>query len=107
MRRGRGVLSVPLVAICLGYSSPADRVGVASGAINAARQVGSVIGVALLGALVGRGTAFVSGLHTRDGHRGHGLPRRRGDHRAGRGATGLTAPRASTGRGNCDSLDIR
>ena len=33
----------------------------ASGAISAARQVGGVIGVALLGTLVG-GTTFVSGM---------------------------------------------
>ena len=35
----------------------------ASGVVNAARQVGGVIGIALLGALVsGTGAAFVSGL---------------------------------------------
>ena len=37
--------------------------GIASGIINAARQVGSVIGIALLGALVARRTTFISGLH--------------------------------------------
>jgi DHA2 family methylenomycin A resistance protein-like MFS transporter len=34
----------------------------ASGAINAARQVGGVIGVALLGSLVAGGGSFIAGL---------------------------------------------
>jgi MFS transporter, DHA2 family, methylenomycin A resistance protein len=70
------LLVVPLVAAGFGMSftmpavtsavvdtAPAERAGLASGAINAARQVGGVIGVALLGALVGAGGAgFVPGL---------------------------------------------
>ena len=39
-------------------SVPAQRSGLASGAINAARQIGSVIEVALLGALVGNGLSI-------------------------------------------------
>ena len=62
------LLIVPLVAAGFGMAftmpaattavmegAPGERAGLASGAINAARQIGSVIGVALLGALVGTG----------------------------------------------------
>jgi MFS transporter, DHA2 family, methylenomycin A resistance protein len=43
-------------------SAPADRVGIASGVLNAARQAGGAIGVALLGTLLA-GSSFVPGLH--------------------------------------------
>jgi MFS transporter, DHA2 family, methylenomycin A resistance protein len=43
-------------------SAPADRAGIASGVLNAARQAGGAIGVALLGTLLA-GSSFVSGLH--------------------------------------------
>ncbi len=78
------VLVLPLIAAGFGMaftmpaatttvveSAPAGRAGVASGAINASRQVGSTIGVALLGtlsvsaglpvAMAGGGTAFLLG----------------------------------------------
>jgi DHA2 family methylenomycin A resistance protein-like MFS transporter len=42
-------------------SAPADRTGIASGVLNAARQAGGAIGVALLGTLLAG--SFVSGLH--------------------------------------------
>jgi DHA2 family methylenomycin A resistance protein-like MFS transporter len=73
-----GLLVVPLIATGFGMSFtmpaattavveavPAERAGLASGTINAARQVGGVIGVAVLGALVtghGDGSDFVTGL---------------------------------------------
>ncbi len=70
-------LVVPLVATGLGMSlvmpaataavmeaAPADSGGIASGTLNAARQVGGVIGVALLGSLVAARGAFLGGLHT-------------------------------------------
>lgn len=42
---------------------PADRSGIASGSLNASRQVGGAIGIALLGAFIGGGAAhFVSGF---------------------------------------------
>jgi DHA2 family methylenomycin A resistance protein-like MFS transporter len=43
-------------------SAPAERVGIASGVLNAARQAGGAIGVALLGTLLAS-TSFVSGMH--------------------------------------------
>lgn len=43
-------------------AAPAHRTGVASGVLNAARQVGGAIGVALLGTLVAAGP-FVNGMH--------------------------------------------
>lgn len=44
-------------------AAPDERGGIASGVINAARQVGGVIGIALLGALVAHRATFVAGLH--------------------------------------------
>lgn len=43
-------------------SAPADRGGIASGVINAARQAGGVLGVAILGSLVSVPAAFIGGL---------------------------------------------
>ncbi|HEX8009146.1 MAG TPA: MFS transporter [Trebonia sp.] len=69
------ILVVPFIAAGLGMSftmpaataavmeaAPAERAGLASGTLNAARQVGGVIGVALLGTLVADHARFVSGL---------------------------------------------
>ncbi len=73
---GYPLLVLPLIAAGFGMSftmpaattavveaAPEGRAGLASGVINAARQVGGVVGIAVLGALVsGGGAAFVSGL---------------------------------------------
>ena len=69
------VLVVPFMAAGLGMSftmpaataavmeaAPPERGGLASGTLNAARQVGGVIGVALLGSLVAHRASFVPGL---------------------------------------------
>ncbi len=69
------VLVAPLIAAGFGMAftmpaataavidaAPADRAGIASGVLNAARQTGGAIGVALLGTLIA-GHAFVDGLH--------------------------------------------
>ncbi|GHO96401.1 MFS transporter [Reticulibacter mediterranei] len=43
--------------------APRSQSGIASGMLNVSRQVGGVIGVAILGALVGKQQAFLSGMH--------------------------------------------
>ena len=71
-----GLLVAPMVAVGFGMAftmpaataavmgaAPDGRGGTASGVINAARQVGGVIGIALLGALVAHRASFISGLH--------------------------------------------
>ncbi|WP_245614251.1 MFS transporter [Actinokineospora inagensis] len=44
-------------------AAPRDLAGLASGAVNTARQLGSVLGVAVLGALVATGLPFLTGFH--------------------------------------------
>ncbi len=69
------VLVVPLIAAGFGMAftmpaataaiieaAPAERAGIASGVLNAARQAGGAIGVALLGTLIA-GQSFVPGMH--------------------------------------------
>jgi MFS transporter, DHA2 family, methylenomycin A resistance protein len=53
---------MPAATTAVIESAPGERAGLASGAINAARQVGSVIGVAVLGALVGKGASDAGGI---------------------------------------------
>jgi DHA2 family methylenomycin A resistance protein-like MFS transporter len=55
------VLTLPAAPIAVIEASPGRPVGVASGALNAARQAGGAIGVALLGTLISG--AFVPGMH--------------------------------------------
>jgi DHA2 family methylenomycin A resistance protein-like MFS transporter len=54
--------TMPAATTAVVDNSPAGRAGAASGAINSARQIGGVIGVALLGGLVGEGSLSISGL---------------------------------------------
>ena len=56
-------LTMPAATASVIEAAPADRGGIASGVINAARQAGGVLGVALLGSMVHARTAFLSGLH--------------------------------------------
>jgi DHA2 family methylenomycin A resistance protein-like MFS transporter len=54
--------TMPAATAAVIEASPAERAGIASGVLGAARQAGGSIGVALLGALIA-GHAFVAGLH--------------------------------------------
>ena len=58
-----GGLTVPPMTAALLAAVPAERRGLASGVLNASRQGGGAIGVALFGALVGRSAGFVDGMH--------------------------------------------
>jgi DHA2 family methylenomycin A resistance protein-like MFS transporter len=59
---GLGLLVPPLTSTLLG-SVAKSRSGIAAGVLNATRQTGSVLGVAMFGALVGQSSAFIAGLH--------------------------------------------
>lgn len=55
-------LAVPTLIMIMLDSVPASQAGVAGGVLNAVRQVGSAVGVALFGALVGGHGSFLSGM---------------------------------------------
>jgi DHA2 family methylenomycin A resistance protein-like MFS transporter len=59
---GLGLLVPPLTAALLG-SVEKSRSGIAAGVLNATRQTGSVLGVALFGSLVGQPDTFMRGAH--------------------------------------------
>jgi DHA2 family methylenomycin A resistance protein-like MFS transporter len=59
---GLGLLVPPLTSTLLG-SVEKSRSGIAAGVLNATRQTGSVLGVALFGSLIGRASTFMSGTH--------------------------------------------
>jgi DHA2 family methylenomycin A resistance protein-like MFS transporter len=59
---GLGLLVPPLTSTLLG-SVEKSRSGIAAGVLNATRQTGSVLGVALFGSLIGQSGTFVSGVH--------------------------------------------
>jgi DHA2 family methylenomycin A resistance protein-like MFS transporter len=63
MSTGLGLLVPPLTSTLLD-SVEKSRSGIAAGVLNATRQTGSVLGVALFGSLVSRSSAFMTGLHT-------------------------------------------
>src|SRR5258707_12497483 len=62
MSSGLGLLVPPLTSTLLG-SVEKSRSGIAAGVLNATRQTGSVLGVALFGSLVSRSGAFMTGFH--------------------------------------------
>jgi DHA2 family methylenomycin A resistance protein-like MFS transporter len=62
MGAGLGLLVPPLTSTLLGSVEKA-RSGVAAGVLNATRQTGSVIGVALFGSLLEHKGAFMTGVH--------------------------------------------
>src|ERR1700722_8430774 len=59
---GLGLLVPPLTSTLLG-SVEKSRSGIAAGVLNATRQTGSVLGVALFGSLAGQADAFIAGAH--------------------------------------------
>ena len=59
---GLGLLVPPLTATLLGSVDKSGS-GIAAGVLNATRQTGSVLGVALFGSLIGQGDTFVRGAH--------------------------------------------
>jgi MFS transporter, DHA2 family, methylenomycin A resistance protein len=59
---GAGLTVPPMTTALLGTVSQ-EHAGVASGVLNASRQVGGVLGVALFGSLVQANGSFVNGLH--------------------------------------------
>jgi DHA2 family methylenomycin A resistance protein-like MFS transporter len=59
---GLGLLVPPLTSTLLG-SVEKSRSGIAAGVLNATRQTGSVLGVALFGSLAGGANAFMAGAH--------------------------------------------
>jgi DHA2 family methylenomycin A resistance protein-like MFS transporter len=59
---GLGLLVPPLTSTLLG-SVEKSRSGIAAGVLNATRQTGSMLGVALFGSLIGRPGGFMAGTH--------------------------------------------
>jgi DHA2 family methylenomycin A resistance protein-like MFS transporter len=55
-------LTMPAATASVMEAAPPDRGGIASGVINAARQAGGVLGVAVLGSLVSVRVGFIPGL---------------------------------------------
>ncbi|MFC7309213.1 MFS transporter [Streptomyces monticola] len=56
--------TMPAAVAAVVESAPAEHAGIASGVLNASRQVGSALGVALLGALVAGAADFRTGMRT-------------------------------------------
>jgi len=56
-------LAMPAMTAAVIEHTPKDRAGIGSAVLNASRQVGGVVGIALLGALIGGRGRFVAGLH--------------------------------------------
>jgi len=63
MRVGRGPGSGKGKTAGRGVKGQKSRSGVAAGVLNATRQTGSVLGVALFGSLVSRSGTFMAGFH--------------------------------------------
>jgi DHA2 family methylenomycin A resistance protein-like MFS transporter len=70
------ILILPLVAVGFGsaftmpaatiaaiHAAPQGRAGIASGTLNASRQIGSLIGVAIFGTIINMTKYFISGMH--------------------------------------------
>lgn len=55
--------TMPAMTTAVVASAPKERSGIASGVLNAGRQMGSALGVALLGSLVSDPATFITGMH--------------------------------------------
>lgn len=61
---GFGVaFTIPGTTVAAVHSAPAGRAGIASGALNASRQLGSLMGVAIFGTIITLSKDFMSGMH--------------------------------------------
>jgi DHA2 family methylenomycin A resistance protein-like MFS transporter len=58
-----GGAAIPALTAAAVSAAPPAQVGVAAAALNASRQTGGVLGVAILGGMAHAGPAFVSGMH--------------------------------------------
>jgi MFS transporter, DHA2 family, methylenomycin A resistance protein len=56
--------TMPAMTTAVIASAPGERSGTASGVLNASRQMGQVLGTALLGSLVADQDTFLSGMHS-------------------------------------------
>lgn len=56
-------LLMPAATVAVLHSISQDRGGLVSGAFNASRQIGSLLGVAIFGSIVSSNAHFVSGMH--------------------------------------------
>ena len=59
-----GSLTMPAATIAVINSAPEGRAGIASGAFNTSRQIGSLVGVAVFGTIINTSTHFISGMHS-------------------------------------------
>jgi DHA2 family methylenomycin A resistance protein-like MFS transporter len=55
--------TMPAMTTAVISSAPKERSGIASGVVNASRQVGSALSVAVLGSFVSQRATFISGMH--------------------------------------------
>ncbi|MBA2648587.1 MAG: MFS transporter [Legionella sp.] len=61
---GFGVsMSMPALTILLMHSVPSNAAGLASGAFNMSRQLGSLLGVAIFGSMIASTSNFIVGMH--------------------------------------------
>lgn len=61
---GFGVaFTIPAATVATVHSAPEGRAGIASGALNASRQIGSLMGVAIFGTIISLSKNFMSGMH--------------------------------------------
>ena len=55
--------AIPAATVATVHSAPEGRAGIASGALNASRQIGSLMGVAIFGTIIMISKNFIVGMH--------------------------------------------